>query len=340
MSLDPKDNALPTATRLRVLVAMPLLILAVLLLFFLARNGWELWSPRLTEGKQTTNELTRPKLKQQAAPKQNDVSLQTPAPATSVADATSPPQPVPQPAVAPETTPAVQPIAGAAPASVIALPVSGGEFFPVIKGRVILQGVPPPEKTLPLDPMCAATRPDKPTTRFFVVGTNAGLADVVVSLKEVPATLRAAAPAQALLLDQRGCEYAPHVFAMRAGQPLLVRNSDPLLHSVHPTPTVQGNAESNKAQPPGAPDFKFAFSQPEEFLRFRCDVHPWMFAYVSVFDHPFFAVTDTNGVFRVPLPPPGRYVLQAAHRKAGRAEKEVNVRAGETPEVNFTLEVP
>ena len=84
----------------------------------------------------------------------------------------------------------------------------------------------------------------------------------------------------------------------------------------------------------------FSFDKTELFLRFKCDIHPWMFSYVSIFDHPYFVVSNEKGEFALPLPPPGRYVLEAMHRKAGRASKEIVIEANRGLQMDFELEVP
>ncbi len=180
-----------------------------------------------------------------------------------------------------------------------------------IVGKVSLQGTPPAEKALPLDPGCGKLWPnEKPTTRFYEVGADGGLADVFVYLKEAPAK---DAPAKPAMLDQKGCEYVPYILGMQVGQKLLVRNSDPVLHNVHATPKV--NKEFNLAQMAGGKDIERSFDQSEVMVRFKCDVHPWMFAYVGVVPHPYFAVTDKAGKFKIEGVPAGKYTLATFHRK-------------------------
>jgi hypothetical protein len=201
-----------------------------------------------------------------------------------------------------------------------------------ITGKITLQGNPPPEKELPLDPACGKLHDNKPTTRFYVVSAGKGLADVFVYLKDAKAGGALGKPG---LLDQKGCEYTPYVSGLQTKQKLLVRNSDPVLHNIHPTPAVAGNKEVNRAQLPKSPDLEFTFDNPEIMLRFKCDVHPWMFSYVSVVDHPYFAVTDKDGNFKIENVPAGEYTLEAVHRKAGTQSKKV--KAGD--KADFTFEV-
>ena len=210
-----------------------------------------------------------------------------------------------------------------------------------ITGVVRLRGTPPAEKPLPIDPLCSAIRDRQiPNTRFYLVGAEGGLADVFVYISSGLKLTNWALSVPPLFINQQGCEYVPYVAGTQTGQSIWVRNSDPVLHNVHPTPAVAGNREYNRAHLPKSPDLEFSWSKPELFLRFKCDVHPWMFAYVSVVDHPFFAVTDTNGLLRMPAPPPGRYEIAAVHRKAGTNVQTIVIEPGKDLAVEFTLDVP
>jgi len=209
-----------------------------------------------------------------------------------------------------------------------------------ITGTVTVKGTPPKEKDItPLkdDPTCGKFHTDMPTTHFYVVGPKGELADVVVSVQGISGKSTGASAA-AVMLDQKGCEYIPQIFAIQTDQKVTVKNSDPLLHNVHTLPTVAGNKEDNKAQMPNGPDLSFSFSKPEEFLKFKCDVHPWMFAWASVFDHPYFAVSAKDGTFKIANVPAGKYTLKASHRKAGSVTQEVEVKEGQPAKVDFTLE--
>ena len=196
-----------------------------------------------------------------------------------------------------------------------------------IYGTITFRGAPPHEiDIVPLknDPNCGPMHKKMPTTHFYVVGPTGGFGDVVVSLKGIRGK-STGAETKPLVIEQKGCEYIPYVSACQTGQKVVVKNLDPVLHNVHVTPENPGNQEENRAQMPHGPDLCFTFNAPEEFLRFKCDVQPWMFAYVSVFDHPFFSVSDREGSYRIHNVPPGHYTVVAAHRKAGSLEKTVDV---------------
>jgi plastocyanin len=226
--------------------------------------------------------------------------------------------------------------------TVVALAASFNVVFAAdITGTVTLKGTPPAEKEItPLkdDATCGKSYSTPPTTHFFNVGANGALADAIVMVKLTGQSKGASAPAT--VLDQKGCQYIPQIVAVQTGQTITVKNSDPALHNVHTQPTVAGNEELNKAQMQGGADLSFSFAKPENFLKFKCDVHPWMFAWVTVVDSPYFAVTDKDGKFTIKGVPAGKYTVTALHRKAAPTgvDKEVDVTAGNAS-ADFTLEV-
>ena len=124
-------------------------------------------------------------------------------------------------------------------------------------------------------------------------------------------------PATAVVLDQKGCRYVPHVLGIQVGQPLELRSSDNTLHNIHAVP--QQNREFNRALQLAAMKHTHTFSTKEVMVPFKCDVHKWMNAYVGVLDHPFYAVTAANGRFELKGLPPGIHDRGVA-RKARHAD--------------------
>jgi len=197
-----------------------------------------------------------------------------------------------------------------------------------ITGTVTLKGTPPAEKEItPIrdNSDCTALYPGAlPTTHFYVVDSSGDLADVVVSLQGVPAS--SGASATPAVLDQKGCVYSPTILVVQTGQKVVVKNSDPCVHNVHTSP--KENDPKNMVQMPGSADLEFVFDKPEPFLKFQCDVHPWMFAWVTVVDNQYFALSGQDGKFTIKNVPPGKYKLQFAHRKLGTQTFDIEVKDG------------
>lgn len=212
----------------------------------------------------------------------------------------------------------------------------------IIGGRVALEGTPPPEQQLPLDAACTASCKDHgqemPRFTQTYVSKDGGLGDVLVTLVDIPPQ-PIPAGTKPLTIAQRGCEYEPYVAACQVGQTIHVTNFDPLTHNIHTLPDVPGNKEVNKSQAAKAKPLEFVYDKPEEFLRFKCDVHPWMFSYVSVLNHPFYAVTGADGHFQIKGLPDGKYKVKFKHRKAGEKIEEVEVKDGRAT-VDVVLTVP
>jgi hypothetical protein len=215
-----------------------------------------------------------------------------------------------------------------------------------ITGNITLNGTPPDEMINALiagDVNCGKLHPEVVKTQFFVVGPNKELKDVVVYISNIKGKSTGAS-AEPVVLDQKGCEYSPYIFAVQTGQKIIVRNSDPapILHNVHAKPVAGANQEVNLPQAAGAADLSLSFPSAEDFVKFQCDVHSWMFAYATVVDHPYFAVTDKDGKFKIANVPPGKYTVQATHRKANGGKpvtKDIEVKDGNVS-LDFTLDAP
>jgi hypothetical protein len=213
-----------------------------------------------------------------------------------------------------------------------------------LAGKVTLKGTPPPE--LPIDlakletsGMCSAERAKMSatpiTTRHYVVSPEGGLANVFVWVKQ-GVTGKFDPPAKEAVLDQHGCEYVPYVQGIQTGQKLKILNSDPFLHNVNCQST--NNKAFNTAQVVKGQTTEKIFDKQEVLIKFKCDVHPWMFAYIGVVDHPFFCVTDKDGKFTIPKLPAGKYTLEAFHLKSGVQTQEITVGDDDKKDIAFTFE--
>jgi len=114
---------------------------------------------------------------------------------------------------------------------------------------------------------------------------------------------------------------------------------------VHIDPNAEGpniSKAKNIAQGPGGDPITVTFSAPEDFLTIRCDIHTWMISYVTVVDNPYFAVSGKDGKYKIANVPPGKYTVEAVHRKANRktpVTKEIEVKP-DGAVLDFTIEVP
>ena len=207
-----------------------------------------------------------------------------------------------------------------------------------LTGRVAFTGAKPAPTTIDMSatPACERAHKNAPlAAEDIVVNPNGTLKYVFVWVKSgLPAAQRWATPAIAVTLDQSGCQYKPHMLALMTGQNLEIKNSDPTNHNIHPEPSV--NAEWNDYQTPTSePKFK-TFARQEIMIPVKCNVHPWMRAWIGVVNHPFFAVTGDDGTFTIKGLPPGTYVIQTWHEKYGTVEQTVTVGAKESKAVDFS----
>lgn len=199
----------------------------------------------------------------------------------------------------------------------------------MVAGTVTFRGTVPPGQEVPLTSDChrgsgSRTIEVKPV----LVTEGGGLSDVVVSLKGAVGGAANEPPVGGpVLLDQVGCEYVPHVVALRVGQVLTIRSSDATTHNVHSLPTA--NEAFNLYMTTAGEAKERTFTAPESFT-VKCDVHNWMTASVNVFDHPFYAVTDKNGRYEIKGLPPGKHTLVFRHDFLGETEVEVEAREGGT----------
>ena len=232
-----------------------------------------------------------------------------------------------------------------------------------VDGRVVLRGAPPPEIKVLLDPATARLRPNGLTTRHYLVSSNGGLANTFIWIKSGLSNYATKPASDRPVMEFRLTQLEPYVLGVLTNQPVRFRNTDPLLHNCHCTPKAIGNREVNfsmpTAMPTSEPWYKalyrrfitrrpapitgidHSFSTPEPFVRVKCDVHPWEFGYVCVTDHPFFAITDKDGRFRMPGElPPGNYVMEARHLRCGVLTQEIVLRRGDHKQVEFVFDVP
>ena len=213
-----------------------------------------------------------------------------------------------------------------------------------ISGTVTFNGDAPEMAVLDMaaDPICDEKNQENPRRRqVLVLGEGQTIANVMVQIKgaSVP-DLDHDMPDAVVEFDQGGCQYAPHVFGVRVGQTVKILNPDGTLHNVHAFAKV--NAEFNEAMPQFRTELEKVFDKAEPTpFAVKCDVHPWMNAWAAVFDHPYFAVTGSDGSFTIGNLPAGTYELEIWHERLPAQTVTVTVAAGEKATLDdVVMEVP
>jgi plastocyanin len=210
-----------------------------------------------------------------------------------------------------------------------------------ITGTVTFTGTAPAIKpvTMDADPACAKKHTAPVPSQMLVLGAGGKMANIMVWVsKGLPAGKTYPAPTAAATLDQKGCMYVPHVQGIMVGQAYKFLNSDGILHNVHALPKI--NAGFNRPMPGNVKEASATFSKPEDLFQIKCDVHPWMQAYLAVFTHPFFSVTGTDGKFTISGLDPGTYTITAWHERLGTQTATVTVAANETKSQDFKFAMP
>ena len=209
-----------------------------------------------------------------------------------------------------------------------------------VMGRVRFTGTKPAMRRIDMseEAQCQAKyKGPPPTEETVLVGANGALANTFVYIKSgLPASFKAAAATTPVVIDQDGCRYKPHVFGLMVGQPLHIKNSDPLLHNIKSK--GRANRPFNISQPnvTRAPTVR-TFTAPEVMVALECNVHGWMQAYAGVLPHPFFAVTGADGSFTIKNLPAGTYTVEAWHERYGTQTATVTVAGTASATADFSF---
>ena len=210
-----------------------------------------------------------------------------------------------------------------------------------VTGTVTFDGKAPVLKPLAMDadPVCAKKHSGPVPSEMLVLGNGNTMGNVIVYVsKGIPAGKTWPAPQTPVVLDQNGCQYKPHVQGIMVGQTYRILNSDGVLHNIHSLPKI--NTSFNKPMPPTLKETTTTFPKPEQIFQIKCDVHPWMTAYIGVFTHPFFTATGTDGKFTISGLDPGTYEITAWHERLGTQTASVTVGASDTKITNFKFAMP
>lgn len=210
-----------------------------------------------------------------------------------------------------------------------------------ITGIVTFDGKAPTLRPLAMDadPDCAKKHSAPVANEMLTLGSGNTMASVMVFVsKGLPAGKTYPAPATPVVIDQKGCQYLPHVMGIMVGQPYKILNSDGILHNIHTLPKI--NASFNKGMTATVKEVTTAFPKSETMFNIKCDVHPWMSAYLGVFTNPFFSVSGTDGKFTISGLDAGTYEITAWHERLGMQTASITVGASDTKTQGFKFAMP
>lgn len=225
--------------------------------------------------------------------------------------------------------------------ALVAAPVGLARAAGSIEGTVRVEGMPARPRPSPIG-KDASVCGKEAASEALLVGPDRALANVVVSIRGLKALPPPPTPNAAV--DQVGCRYTPHVQAVTVGTRINLLNNDAVLHNVHGTLNPKSPVTVfNVAMPFKGQKLPTLLKRPG-MIKLRCDAgHTWMSAYVAVFEHPYFAVTDAKGKFTIKDVPPGKHTLELWHEplddKAAPWTRtvEVEVAEGKTAAVDAAL---
>lgn len=168
----------------------------------------------------------------------------------------------------------------------------------------------------------------------YIINENREIKNVIVYIADIKSGKEI--PRDPVTIDNVLCEFVPHVNVTFLGNITINRNSDPVLHSVHPY--IKGKTAYNVAIP----------SKDQEVIKklvrtglmeYRCSPHPWMRAYIYVFNHPYAAVTSDTGDFSITDIPAGLYEIKAWHEAFGEISLgKVALAAGDLKKIDAEFE--
>jgi len=215
-------------------------------------------------------------------------------------------------------------------------PAAASADAATVTGMVKLEGAAPVMSAIQMsaDPTCQSQHTAPVKTQDVVAGPAGELANVIVYIKDFKGVVPP--PSTSVQIDQKGCQYWPHVNAIQVGQTLEIKNSDPTLHNIHAL--AKENSEFNEGQPVQGMVSKKKFDKPELMpIKIKCDVHQWMNSYMAVLPHPYFGISDDKGNFSIKNLPPGTYTIEAWHEKYGPQDQQITVGPKESKQVSFTF---
>jgi len=220
-----------------------------------------------------------------------------------------------------------------------------------LKGTVNFNGSVPADETIVIDENADYCGKEQKAGKYIV--SDSRVKNVVVWIEGVEKGK--ALPKKQVDVTIKHCRAVPHVNVGFVGGEYVFRNNDKILHTIQSKLGLayQKNVSSRPLED-GASIYNLAlpktgieiikpikkwhrYTEDTGFIQIRSNTHNWIRGYVFVFDHPYAAVTDTNGNFEMDSLPPGEYILKAWHEGFGMKEQKINVKPGQAVEVEIAF---
>jgi hypothetical protein len=198
-----------------------------------------------------------------------------------------------------------------------------------LTGTVLLSGKydrPPPLKVVKSRSFCGLTV----LNETLLVSTGGGVRNAVVIMS--PLDQAVTVQPGRIVLDNKHCAFTPHVQVAKVGSELILKNSDPILHTVH------ARLGTNTLFNVGLPRWRQVLKVLDRLgvVKIDCDVlHTWMSAAIVVVSTPYFAVTGENGSFFINGVPAGSYDIEIWHEVLGTKRARVTVAESATRAVEI-----
>jgi hypothetical protein len=220
-----------------------------------------------------------------------------------------------------------------------------------LKGTVNVKGSVPPDETIAINENADYCGKEQKVGKYLV--SDSRVKNAVVWIEGIEKGK--AVPRKQVDVVIKNCRAVPHVNIGFVGGEYVFRNDDEILHTVQSKlglayqkkvssrPLQDGASIYNLALPKRGLEVRkpikkwHRITEDTGFIQIRSNTHNWIRGYVFIFDHPYAAVTDANGTFEMDSLPAGEYVLKAWHEGFGMQEKKINVKSGESVDIEIAF---
>jgi len=198
--------------------------------------------------------------------------------------------------------------------------------FPVfgydIQGTVSVSAPYPKAQKIPVDQKYSGACPEDQSSQSLVVSPQGFLKNAVIFL-DGDFREKFVSDLSTPTLDQKNCKFEPHVLIVGQDSPYFIANSDPIVHDIRAFDEAKMLYKFEID--PGSPAVEQKSNAPGTYV-IRCGLHKWMHAFVISAKHPFYAVSNENGEFKLLGVPEGNYKIKIWHETLGESEVPIEVK--------------